>query len=245
MDVSAIYSECGRLLSDPNNDRWNQAVLLARINLAQTKVIAYTNAIKERESLTPVSGTSTVSVDADTVDIIRVDIQRDNGDWVKLRGYLRDQLDFEDPNWQQKDDGEPQAYWWDGTNQQINLVPAPDSANAISSGLRVWEVRNPTALDDSADVPFASNAAMIPYHMALVHWVVAQCLMDDGTPEALQKSKFHKSGLMARPGEFENEIKRIHAKFDSPEDIPVRLLWKPQGGRIGRTGVEKSNPLGQ
>lgn len=244
MDVSAIYQECGRLLADPSNDRWSQSTLLTRINMAQTKVLAYTNAVKTKETLTPTATNPEVQLDTDVIDIIRVDIVRSDGDVFKLRGYLREQLDFDFPNWQQLDDGEPLAYWWDGTNQKINLVPAPDSANAITNGLRVWEVQNPTALTSSSDVPFGSNAAMIPYHMAIVHWVVAQCWMDDATPESLAKSKFHRSGLMDRPGQFELEIMRINAKFDTPEDIPARILWRPTGGRLSMGwGDRKANPI--
>lgn len=246
MQVSDLYSEVGRLLGDPNNERWSQAVLLSRINLAQTKVLAYTNSVKTKETLTPVAATETVSVDSDVMDIIRVHIQRTDGSWFKLKPYFLEQLDFDYPNWQQIGDGEPAAYWWDGTNQQINLVPAPDSANAITDGLRVWEIQNPAALVNSTDVPFASNAAMIPYHMAIAYWVAAQCKLDDQTPEALAISRAFRSGLMDRPGEFEKEIKIINAKFDSPEDMPARILWKPQGGRLTKGGSvrTKSYPLG-
>lgn len=247
MDVSALYAEIGRLLNDPSNGRWSQSVLLSRINLAQTAVLAYTNAVKTKEELTPVASTEEVQLDTDTMDIIRVHIQNSSGEWKKLDGILIDQLDFEDPNWQQRDDGEPLRYWWDGTNQKIHLVPAPSSEWANSNGLRVWEVQKPADLDDSADVPFASNAAMIPYHPAIVHWVVSQCFMDEiaTRPEAKADARFHRSGLLDKPGEFEHEIKKLKAKFDAPEDIPARLLWRPQGGRIGRFGLSKDNPLGQ
>lgn len=244
MDVSSMYSEAGRLLNDPNNDRWSQSTLLTRFNLAQTKVLAYTNSVKTLETLTPVASDPEVQLDTDVIDIIRVDIVRSDGSIFKLKGYLRDQLDFDYPNWQQLDDGEPLAYWWDGTNQKINLVPAPDAANAITNGLKVWEVQNPVALSVSTDVPFSSNAAMIPYHLAIVHWAVAQCWMDDATPEAMAKSKFHRSGLMERPGQFELEIQRILAKFDAPKDIPARILWKPAGGRLGNRGTDrKATPI--
>jgi hypothetical protein len=245
MQVSDFYSEIGRKLGDPNNERWTQGVLLERMNRSQTKILILTNAVKTKETLTATASTATVQLDTDVIDIIRVDIQRTNGDWVKLRGYLRDQLDFEFPNWQQEDEGEPQCYWWDGTNQQINLVPAPDSANAISSGLRVWEIQKPADMSASSDQPFGSNAAMIPYHTAIVEDVVADCFEDDGTPEALAKSRYHRSGIMSNPGNFEKEIMRINAKFDTPTDIPSRILWRPQGGRVGGNVTTKSNPLGQ
>ncbi len=243
MQVSDFYAEIGRRLNDPSNQRWSTDVLLTRMNRSQTKILVLTNSVKTKETLTATAATDTVQLDTDVIDIIRVDIQRTNGDWVKLSGLLRDQLDFKFPNWQQLTDGEPAAYWWDGTNQQLNLVPAPDSANAIASGLRVWEIQKPADMSVTTDQPFGSNAAMIPYHMAIVHDVVADCWQDDGTPEALSKSRFHRSGTLSRPGEFEFEIMRINSKFDSPEDIPVKILWQPQGGRVGSWSRSKSNPF--
>lgn len=246
MDVSDFYGEIGRKLNDPNNDRWTQSILLERMNRSQTKVLALTNSMKTKETLTPVASTETVSLDSDVIDVIRVHIKNSSGEWKKLRGVLRDQMDFEDPNWRNKDDGEPQAYTWDGTNQQLILIPAPTSEWAQTDGLEVWEIQKPVDMDDSSDVPFNSNSAMIPYHMAIVYDVAADCLQDEKTPEAFSLAKRYRSGDFSRPGEFENEIKMIRAKFDAPEDIPARILWKPQGGRASMHGViTKSNPFGQ
>lgn len=244
MDVNAMYSEAGRLLSDPNNDKWAQSVLLTRFNLAQTAVLAYTNAIKTKETLTPTASTAEVQLDTDVMDIIRVDIMNSSSEWKPLIGILRDQLDYEAPNWQQFSDGEPVRWSWDGTNQQLLLVPKPSSEWAQTNGLRVWEVQKPADMSSYTDVPFSSNNAMIPYHMALVYWAVAQCWMDDATPEALAKSKFHRSNDYSKPGNFENEVKNIKKKFDVPEGIPARILWRPQGGRVS-SGVSdrKSFPL--
>lgn len=244
MNVSSMYAEIGRLLNDANNDRWSQSVLLTRMNLATTRILALTNAVKTKETLTATANTAAVQLATSVLDVIRVDINRTNGDWVKLRGFTRDQIDFEDPGWQQRTAGEPLGYWWDGTNQQLNLIPVPDAANAIASGLRVWEIQIPTDLANTNDVPFGSNTAMVPYHMAIVHYVVAQCWMDDGTPEGLSKSKFHRSDDFGHPGKFESEIKMIWKKFDAPEDIPNKILWRPEGGRASKIGVaSKSNPL--
>lgn len=246
MDVASLYTEIGQLLNDASNQRWSESVLLTRINLAQTAVLSYTNAIKIKETLTPVAGTEDVQLDTDIMDIIRVWIKNSSGEWKKLHGYLRDQLDFENPNWRNLDDGEPRGYTWDGTNQKLTFVPAPTSEWAQTNGLEVWEVQKPADLTASSDIPFASNTAMVPYHMSIVHWVVSQCWMDDGTPESLGKSKFHRSDDFSKPGKFEKEIKKIWSKFDVPEDIPARILWRPQGGRAsGGGGITKSNPLGQ
>ncbi len=245
MQVSEFYSVIGGKLGDPNNDRFSQAKILAALNRSQTKILVLTNSVKTKETLTATAAQATVQLDTDVIDILRIDIQRTNGEWVKLRGFHRDQLDFEDPNWQQRDDGEPVCYWWDGTNQQLNLVPAPDANNAIASGLRVWEIQKPADMSVVSDQPFGSNAAMIPYHDALVHDVTADLIQDDKTPEAFATSRFHRSNDWQRPGEFEAAIKRINSKFDTPEDIPVRILWRPEGGRASKAGViTKSNPLG-
>jgi hypothetical protein len=244
MNVAELNAEIGRLLNDPQNQRWTTDVLLSRMNDAMTDILMLTNSVKTLETLTPVASTHTVQLSTNVIDVIRVNITRTDGNIYKLRGFLRDQLDFEDPNWQQRTEGEPICYWWDGTNQQINLVPAPDADNAIASGLRVWEIQTPTDLVNTTDIPFDSNAAMIPYHGAIVHYVVATCWMDDGTPEALGKSKFHMTGTLSRPGMYESEIMKINSKFDTPEDIPSRILWRPEGGRASKAGVlSKSNPL--
>jgi hypothetical protein len=246
MNLSELQAEIGRQLNDPSNQRWAADVLTIRINLAQTIVQGYTNAVKTRESLTPVASTEEVQLDTDTMDIIRVDIMNSSGEWKKLNGILRDQLDFEDPNWQQRDDGEPLTYWWDGTSQIIHLVPAPTSDWAQTNGLRVWEVQKPADLASASDIPFGSNSAMIPYHLAVVHWVVAQCFLDDATPESIAKARAHRSGLLERPGEFETQIKRITSKFDAPEDIPAKILWKPTGGRANLQAFRsKVNPFNQ
>lgn len=246
MDVSSLYSEIGKLLGDPNNDRWSQATLLTRMNLAATKILVLTNSVKTLETLTPTASTNEVQLDTDVIDIIRVHIKNSSGEWKPLDGIFREQLDFDDPDWQQRDDGEPVRWAWDGTNQQIILVPAPSSEWAQTNGLRVWEIQKPADMSSSSDVPFSSNAAMIPYHMAIAYWTAAQCFMDDGTPEALAKSRFHRSEMMARPGNFEREIMSINAKFDAPEGIPARILWRPEGGRATKSGfITKSNPLGQ
>lgn len=246
MDVASLYSEIGRLLSDPNNNRWSKATLLTRINEAQRQILRYTNAIKTREDLTPVAGTAAYSLDTDTMDIIRVYIKNSSGSWKELDGVSEEELNFHSPNWRNLTNGEPIGYTWNGTDQQITLVPAPDSTWAQTDGLQVWEVQVPAALTATTDVPFASNTAMIPYHMAIAYWVAAQCWMDDGTPESLSKSKFHRSGTFKNPGNFENEIKAIWGKFDSPQDIPARIMWRPQGGRATKAGVRtKSNPFMQ
>jgi hypothetical protein len=246
MLVSAIYSECGRLLADPNNDRWVAATLLARINLASTHILSLTNAIKTVETLNTVAGTEEVALDSDVMDVVRVHIKNTDGEWKPLVGILRDQLDFEDPNWQQRENAGPVRWSWDGTTQKIILVPPPSADWAGTGFLKAWTIQNPTALTLSSETPFAGNAAMIPYHMAIVHWVVAQCWMDDGTPEALSKARFHRSDDFSRPGKFEAEIKKIRAKFDAPENINSRILWRPQGGRASRVGNRsKANPLSQ
>lgn len=246
MQLSVLYSEIGQALNDPNHDRWPTSVLLPRINEATTDILVYTNAVKTREDLTSVVGTEGYALDANTIDVIRIDVQNTDGDWVKLQGMLRDQLDFQDPNWQQRDNGKPLIYWWDGTNQTIHLVPKPDSSWAVASGIRVWEIQKPTDLSATTDVPFDSNNAMIPYHRAIVHYVAGICWMDDGTPEGLQKSRFHKSNNLQKPGEYEREIMKILRKFDAPEDIPASILWKPQGGRASTRGVvTKENLFGQ
>ncbi len=244
MNLSQIWAECGRLLNDPNNQRWTTDVLTTRANLAQVEIQGYTNAVKTTESLTPVAGTRTISVNASTMDIVRASKTQFNGAIKPFTGISREELDFRYPDWQQWTQGEPLYWFYDATNQQLNLVPTPDATNAITNGITAWESRKPADLVNSTDIPFDSNNQMIPYHIAICYWVVAECWMDDGTPEALAKSTFFKTGNMLRPGQYEYELGRIMAEFDVPEDVQGQLLWRPEGGRVGTWALpNKANPL--
>ena len=244
MTLTEIYEEVGRLLNDVGNTRWITATLLFRANQAATIIQNYANSVKITETLTPTANTAQVTLNAKTMDILRVTFVRSNGDRISKQGTSRFDLDFDFPNWENLDAGEPQTWWYDASNQQINLVPTPDSNNAITNGLEVLEVRTPAAMTTGTDVPFDSNNQMVPYHMAVVHWIVAQCWLDDGTPEALSKAQYHRSGSLDKPGQYEVHIKRLLDNFDVPEDAPTRIKWSPQGGRIGGWGPTKSNPLG-
>lgn len=241
MNLSDLQAEAGRLLADANNERWSAAILLTRINLAQADIQGQTNAIKTSESLNLVSGTSAYAVASDAIDILKVVITDNQGNATPLKGYTTIDLDFYWPTWRQFSNGTPFGYYWDGVANTVNLVPAPDWT--LTSGLTVIESQLPTDLVNSTDIPFDSDTQMVPYHMSIVHWVVAQCWLDDGTPEALAKSKFHRTNDMDHPGEYEKWIKKINSQFDVAEDVPTQIKFKPQGGRIGSWGVSKSNPF--
>ncbi len=243
MTLQYIWSESGRLLNDPNNQRWTTSVLTERANKAQTIIQGYTKAIKTVETLTPVANTQAVNLNANTMDINRVVITRSNGDQIPLEGTTVDDLDQDYGNWRNLDAGEPKTWFYDGVGQTLNLVPKPDSNNAITNGLEVEEIRKTTDMSSASDVPYDSNAEMAPYEDAIVMYVVAKCWADDGTPEALAKSKFFSSGSMSKPGEFEKELMRIYAQFNNP-NVPSHIHFEKQGGRLSGWGPNKANPLG-
>lgn len=245
MDRDALDAEIGRLLNDVSHDTWSTDVLHTREDLAQTEINGFTNAVKTKETLTPTASTAEVTVSALTIDITRVRLLLPNGDYKPLEGITRDELDYNYPNWENFSEGEPARWMFDASNRNIILVPKPDAAHAITSGLDVWEVRQPASLSSSSSVPFDNTSLMVPYHMAIVHWVCAQCKMDRDDQESLTKAKFHKSGLLDRPGEYEKYILQIIGQFDKPEDIPIRIQYRPQGGRVGGLSTRsKSSPLG-
>lgn len=240
-----MQQEAGRLLSDTNNDRWSLSTLLSRINTVQQEVQGITRAVKTLENLTPTANTAAVSVNANTMDIVRATKTLSNGSILPLPGITREELDYLYPDFLQWTSGEPQYFWFDGTNQQINLVPSPSAAFvATSNPIQAWESRKPADLVSPTDIPFDSNSPMTPYHMSIVHGVVALCFADDGTAEGLTKSKFHRSGDILRPGRYEEWIGKIFAQFDVATAAPSRVMFQPQGGRIGGTLYPtKSAPL--
>lgn len=242
MNLSQLQAECGRLLNDPSNTRWSIDVLTTRINLAQTEIQGLTNAIKTSENLALSVGISNVNLNASAMDIVFIYKQNINNEIKPLMGKTRQELDFMYPDWRQWQPGEPAFWFYEATNQRVFLVPAPDAYNA--NVITVYESLKPADLVNPTDIPFDSNNQMVPYHMAIVHWVVAQCWMDDGVPESLGKAKFHKSGDPMHPGQYELQLARIKSTFDVPEIIPGHILFQPQGGRIGQWFIpNKTNPF--
>lgn len=241
MNLSDLQSECGRLLNDPTNSRWSPAVLTSRINIAQQIIQGYSNAIKTRESVTVISGTGSYTINASTMDIIRIYKVYADGTAFPLRGINREEIDFLYPDWNNWLPGDPICFIYDATSQQVVLAPIPDANINL---LSIYESRRPADLVNSTDIPFDSNNQMTPYHIAICYWVVAQCWMDDGTPESLGKAKFNRSGNMMSPGEFEKNLGRIMAEFDLAEAVPARVLWRPSGGRVGYLyNPSKSSPF--
>jgi hypothetical protein len=244
MNLSQIYTECGRLLNDPNNSRWPTATLLDRINDAQKVIQGYTKAVKTSESVSISEGNSQAALNARTMDVIRVKIQRPGGDQFPLDGTTYEEMDFYYPNWRNLGNGEPKTWIYDATQQILVLIPKPDANSAaVTTPLSITSVWTPTDLASPSEIPFDSNNQMVPYHDSIVHYVVAKCWQDDATPEALSKSKFHMSGSLSKPGEFENEIMRILGEFDNPR-VPTHIKFQPTGGRLGSAWMpSKSNPL--
>lgn len=243
MTLATIWAECGRLLNDPNNNRWSTDILTVRANEASAIIMGYTDALKTIETLTPTANQQQVTLNANTMDIIRVIIERQNGDQFPLDGTTEDDMDYYYPDWRNWDSGDPWTWFYRAADQTLRLVPTPDSNNAITNGLQVYEIRKPANMSTGSDIPFDSNNQLVPYEYAIVAYVVSRCWADDGTPEALGKSKFFRSGSMAKPGEFENEIIRLNAQFDNPQ-IPTNVKFQKQGGRLGGMFPTKDNPLG-
>lgn len=246
MNLSQLQAECGRLLNDPLNTRWSTDVLTTRINFAQTEIEGFTQAIKTTVAFTLTAGNSDLSVGS-VMSIYRVLHTRSDGSIVPLLGITTEELDFRDPNWRQYNPGEPRYWILNEGSLTITLVPAPDANNVVTNGLKIAKIIKPADLVNPTDSPFddpTGTGPMLPYHISIVHWVVAQCWMDDGTPESLAKAKFHRSGDMLKPGQYELQLARITSEFDVPDLTTSHVLFQPQGGRIGQWFIpNKTNPF--
>lgn len=195
--------------------------------------MAITGAIKTTSSYTPTAETKEVTLGTDIIDITRVTFENSDGDITPLEGKTREDWDFYSAGWENEGSGTPKQFAWDPSNSQLILRPKPDSNAAVTNGLKVWEVNIPTALTGDSSTPFDANVAIQAYAMVIVHGVTALCWMDDGTPEALAKARFHRSNEIDKPGEFERYIKLINSKFTHPIGIATSIKWSPQGPRLG------------
>lgn len=246
MQRSEILAEIRRLLGDTNSSsyRWSDDEINTRMEFAQQDVITQTGCVKTTESLTPTADTNEVSLDSGVLDITGATWTDTDGSEFPLTFKSQEDLDFYRPNWRNETGSRPDVISYDPSNNQAILVPAPTSADISSGCLKVIEVQSPTPLTSDSSVPFDSNARMGPFSLSIVHWVVAQCFMDDGTPEALAKARFHKTNDMDKPGEYEKVINKINSRFKAVSAIPERIKWRPQGGlRGGSRWPNHANPF--
>lgn len=245
MNLQDLWRNCGALLNDRNNERWSQETLTERLNLAQTEVATATKVLEEKSNLTFIANQARYSVDTNDINIVRVVVERLNGGLVTLQGTTREELDFDNPGWQNWGAGDPRTWYYEDASQEIVFVPAPDAnAASVVNPVELTTIQKIADMTVAADIPFAGLAFMIPFHMALVHWAVAYCWMDDATPEALAKSKFHKSDDKDKPGQYDIELARVMGVVGAPIGSNVRIMWKPQGNRYSRyPRISKAYPF--
>lgn len=195
---------------------------------------------------------SAVVVSSLIIDILRATFTLPDGtvrvDGAGFSPINRYQLDRDRPNWQNEAAGEPELWAWDASTRSVILIPKPDTAHAaVANALTLLEVHQPASLATglSTDVPFDSNALMVPFHRSLIYWATAECLLGNTDADSLNKAKYFRSENRQEPGLYESEIKKLLALFDVPEVIPARVSYQPTGGRLGSPGqLTKSNPLG-
>jgi len=174
-----------------------------------------------------------VTILANTYDITRVTIENSDGDIRPLTGKTRADWDFHAPNWENESSGEPKEYAWDPSNSELLLRPKPDSSYVVTNGLKVWEVHPPTGFTSDSTFSFNDNSILQTLDMCLAHGVTALCWMDDGTPEALAKARFHRSNDSRNPGEYEKYLKMIASRMGTPSGVATQIKWYPQGARMG------------
>lgn len=248
MTRTELEEEISRLLGDPSNTRWSTSIIDTRIEHAQIAVQKQARAQKTTTNYTPTANTAAVSIGSSVIDILRATYTLSDGT-IKGPGTRFDPinrwlLDVQRPNWQNESAGEPVLWFMDASNQQVILIPKPDSTAAVSNALTLIEVRTPATLSSSSSVPFDSSNLMVPYHRSIVYWVVAECLRDNQDADSLNKAKYFRSDNRQNPGLFEVEMKMILSLFDVPEAQPARITPRPQGGRISSGGRQsKRDPL--
>lgn len=244
MNRSQLETEISRALNDTGNTRWPLATIDSRLELAQQDIQIVCDAIKTTELLTPTANVAAVTINANVLDILSATLVDAQGNVYPLKGKTKEELYTTRPYWLNESAGQPDSYWADFTAGTINLVPAPSASFTGSQTLTVVEVQTPNVMASGTDIPLNANTLFIPYHKALKYWVVAECLMDNNDSDSLQKAAYYRTGDLDHPGQYEKVIAEILSRFDKPTDAPARILWAPQGGRLGGWPTSKSTPLG-
>jgi hypothetical protein len=119
---SELWAEEGRLLNDPNNERWTTSGAASaqqpganrRSGLHQRR---QDNRNPDPDRRGPRSdgrlGHLGHHARSDHVAV---------GQKKIIEGINREELDYRYPNWENWTSGEPSLYWFDGSNAKINLV---------------------------------------------------------------------------------------------------------------------------
>lgn len=255
MTRDQLVAEISRLLNDVGGTRWDPTItIIPRLDAAQIDVQKYAKAVKTTSSYTPTAGVAAVVIGGATglvIDVLRATYTLSDGTILTekngFKPISRWDLDFMLPNWPNMTPAQPQMWFVDASSQAVVLVPAPDAGSIVANALTLLEVRQPTAISagTGVSVPFDNTLMMVPFHRALIYWVVAECMRDNNDADSLAKAKYFRSDNRQQPGLYETEIKQILSLFDVPEAIPAAVRFQPQGGRISGNSTlnQKSNPL--
>lgn len=157
---------------------WSDENLNTKINLVQQNIAGGAKFLTGTYSTSTVMGQREYSVPSDLIMIEKV------GFWIspstvafrRLEYKSIDNLDSENPNWQNASTGKPLYYYQRGDN--IGLYPSCSAAYSTTSiGLQIEYVKQADNLSSDSSVPFDAYPLLIQYHDMIVAGVVDLCRM--------------------------------------------------------------------
>lgn len=180
LDKVALRTQCRYLLNDIDGQRWTDAVLNERIEMAQLAIVRDSKCLQGTTYYYIYSATKTYTLPSDLLLPFRVSYQisTTTGTYQKLNRSTFEGLDVvEGLTWQQKAPGQPSRYyiWAD----QIGLVPPASSSYAGANKLRFDYVVSPSSMSTDTSVPFNGQTKLYSYHEFIVWRVCMMCKADE------------------------------------------------------------------
>lgn len=207
-----IRSQIRMLVNDTDTDtslnRWTDAQLNQRIEMAQLDIIARSRGLTNTTYYTMVTSISVYALPQDLLTTNRVAyyIRNTTGAYKKMERMTLLGLDEWNNYWQQLANGLPERYYiWSST---IGIVPPPTVSYSGYNNLRIDYTVIPSSFVSDTSVPFNNVTYLYPYHELIIWYVVYWCKMDE---KLYQESTFFGN-------RYYDLLKIMYQELNSKED---------------------------
>jgi len=195
-----IRDEVRRLVRDVDttNQRWTDAVLNTRINLAEKEFVRKTRCIEKSEYTTTVVNISTYILPSNILSSRRISyaiipLTGTTTNYRLMEYYTKEGLDVKYPFWENADASDPRRYFYE--QDRITIYPKPSSTYAGYQFLKHDYYALPDDMDEDTDIPFNNLGYLYSFHESIKWYVCYLCAIDSG--DTVAQDRFGAAWKMA------------------------------------------------
>lgn len=188
--LSDIRTQIRRTVDDNPTDtsfrRYSDTFLLSLINEGQKEVVNLTWLAEKPTSYALTSQTSYYNLPTDFLAVTQVYYFERNKQLIELSELSQKALYDQFPTWEAQG-GTPVNYWVSNATNPASTSPMPKRISYFpvitrqSTGtVTVWYLHQVADLSGDSDTPFDGRQDLIPYHNAIVYYVVMRIKLIEG-----------------------------------------------------------------